>query len=410
MSVIPTRDRDDPDFDHEALLEAISTLNGSRIDPEKLTGPLLVAYRRLLVRGIRSPYFPHEQMHAAFDEMRIGAPLLRLSGTPQPGVRILAPSYCGKSVGARDYVRRVKAQPGTSPYSVVYAKLDADGSVGSLATDILRALGEKRPESLAAESRWARARRCLQQRGVDLLILDEFQRAGRRVTIHPVILSKLIEIMDGDEVIPGQCSVAFIGKTEAKAIFKATGDMGNRLDAPVKLGRLLWAAHSEEFMQFAADFDQKLVDLKVTTGLAGLGSPALAEPLLEAANGTIGQFCRIVETAVIAITRAGRGLITRLDLSNAVQDWSIGNERIAKNPLALAAHGETIAHSRATRKTARAGGSLPQLGNTYSLGRDDEDEEVHGSYDLEQDGKFADEGFEDDVDLEDDEEFEEDYE
>lgn len=332
MTVIPTDDRDDPDFDHDALLEMLSTLNGASVDPAALTGPLLIAYRRLLVRSIRSPYAPHDDMHGSFEEMRVAAPILRLAGMPQPGVRILAPSYCGKSVGARDYVKKVKARLGGTSCSAVYVKLDSDGSVGSLATDILRSLGEKRPESLTPEKRWTRARRCLKQHLVDLLILDEFQRAGRRMTVHPVILGKILDIIDGDGITGGDCAVAFVGKTEAKAIFKTTDDIGNRLDTPVRLGRLRWATHKAEFMEFAADFDRQLVDMKVTTASAGLGDPATAELLLEAANGTIGQFCRIVETAVVAITRDGRGLITQQDLSDAVQDWSLGNERIANNP------------------------------------------------------------------------------
>lgn len=404
MSVIPTQDRDDPDFDQEALLNMLSTLTKGPVDPATLTGPMLIAYRRLLVRGIRSPYFPHDEMHVTFEEMRTAAPLLRLSGMPQPGVRILAPSYCGKSVGARDYVKKVQERPGCSTYSVVYVKLDSEGSIGSLATDILRALGEKRPESLTAENRWARAKRCLFKYGVDLLILDEFQRAGRRVTIHPVILGKILDIMDGDGITGGYCAVAFVGKTEAKAIFKATSDMGNRLDSPVKLGRLRWTTHSEEFMEFAAHFDQRLVDLKITADLAGLGDPSIAEPLLEAANGTIGQFSRIVETAVVAITRADRGRITRQDLSNAVQDWSIGNERITKNPF-------TIADDRATRLPAgstRQADGLAPLGNGSVLdsSRGDGQERIHedlaprdqfddGEYEaeeeLEEEGEFGEE-------------------
>ncbi len=55
--------------------------------------------------------------------------------------------------------------------------------------------------------------------------------------------------------------------------------------------------------------------------------------LLESASGLIGQFSRIVETAVVNITRAGHDGITRQDLCDAVRDWAVGNDRIGSNPV-----------------------------------------------------------------------------
>jgi hypothetical protein len=318
---------DDPDFDLESLQEAVSTVTGKPFDPEKLTGHMLVAYRRLAVRRIRSPYTPQEEMDETFEEMRLAAPLLRMARMPQPAVRILAPSYSGKSVGARDFVRRTKAKLGETSTSAVYVKIDSDGSVGSLAADILRACGEPRPESLTPDKRWARARRCLKAHKVDLLILDEFQRAGRRLTIHPIIAMKILDILDDCD-----CAIAFVGKLKAKDIFKTTEDLGNRLDTPVSIGRLRWLRHGADFMKFADAFDQALVDAKVIRSKAGLGEPHMAQLLLESARGLIGQFSRIIETAVINITRAGHDSITRQDLSDAVHDWAIGNDRIDYNP------------------------------------------------------------------------------
>ncbi|MBA2919296.1 AAA family ATPase [Sphingomonas sp. MAH-20] len=327
MSFQQTETLDDPDFDLDSLNEAVSTLTGKPLDPATLSGPMLVAYRRLLVRAIRCPYAPQTEMDETFEEMRTAAPLLRLARLPQPAVRILAHSFTGKSVGARDYVRRVVARLGTETSSVVYVKLDSEGSVGSLAADILRALTEARPESLTPDKRWARARRSIKEHKVDLLIFDEFQRAGRRLTIHPVIAMKILDILDD-----GDCAIAFVGKLKAKNIFKTTEDLGNRLDTPVSIGRLRWTTHADEFMAFAHAFDQALVDSDVIRFKAGLGNPDTAQLLLEASSGFIGQFSRIIETAVVNITRAGHDGITRRDLSDAVQDWAVSNGRITYNP------------------------------------------------------------------------------
>lgn len=315
------------------------------------TGSRLVAARRNVVRDIRVPWDPQKDFTIALDELlhtAEGNP-----GRPQPGVRLLATSYSGKSTGARDYVRQVMARgehvPGTMP--VVYVKLDPEGTVGSLATDILKALGEKRPDSLTPAKRWERARRCLRDHKVMLVIFDEFQRAGRRPTISGVIAGKLLDIMDDED---GSCACAFIGKTNAKSIFKNAFDLGNRLDAPVHMQPLLWTREDdrEAFIKFVDAFDETLREKGATVTKSGLADPPLAELLMESSNGLIGQFSRIIETAVMNVTRRGTGIITRSDLSEAVDEWSLGNERITYNPFEKATAANGAKTSKPMGKTA----------------------------------------------------------
>jgi hypothetical protein len=314
---------------------SITNNDDHRDDPDhdagSLGGSSLVAVRRLLVRSIRVPFEPQEDFTTALDDLLETAAKGR--GLPMPGVRLLSPSYSGKSTVAREYAASVLAAGnhpvGTMP--VVYVKLDSEGSVSSLGTDLLRAMRKPRPDSLTPAKRWDRVRRTLRELGVLLIIFDEFQRAGRRPTMHPVIAGKIMDLMEEEE---WSCACAFVGKTDAKAIFKATSDLGNRLDSPVQMGRLLWAddRHKKLFTEFADAFDQALVDKGVIVAKAGLGSEDFAELLLESSSGMIGQFCRIVETAVMAISRQGHTGITRDDLELAVDEWAIGNDRIGYNP------------------------------------------------------------------------------
>lgn len=314
-----------------------ANIDDHRDDPDNdattLAGTSLVAERRHRVRSIRVPFEPQEDFEKALDDLLETASLGR--GQPMPGVRLLAPSFSGKSTVARKYAARALAedcQPkGSMP--VVYVKLDSEGSVSSLATDLLRAMRQPRPDSLTPPRRWERVRRKIRDLGVLLIIFDEFQRAGRRPTMHPVIAGKIMDLMEDEEC---SCACAFVGKTDAKAIFKASSDLGNRLDSPVQMGRLLWADddHRKLFTDFADAFDQALVDKKVIVAKAGFASDEFAQLLLESSSGMIGQFCRIVETAVMAISRRGHDGITRDDLELAVEEWAIGNERIGYNPFA----------------------------------------------------------------------------
>jgi len=318
--------RDDPDHDEAAIVSLASAISER---DAKAQLRKLIATRRVTVRAIHLPFAAQQDLEDALDEAWCGAVELRSAGLPQPAVPILADSFSGKSSAARHYVKSIMegpdVEPGTIP--VVYVKLDTDGTVGSLAADILRGCGEKRPNSLSGEKRWDRARQTIRNRGVYLLILDEFHRAGRRPTISPVIAGKILDIVDD-----GDCACAFLGKTSAEQVFASCPDLKNRLDAPVHMPRLRWVNDSAEFMAFADAFDQALVDADITDIKSGFGDEDTAKLLLEASNGLIGQFSRIIETAVIAITRDGQQAITRQDLSDAVDDWAIANGRIGYNP------------------------------------------------------------------------------
>jgi len=319
--------RDDPDQDTSVIRDT-ATSPDRRHDKSAISRKL-IAQRRLAVRSIFLPYDPQIELEDALDEMLEGAATLREAGLPQPAVHLLADSFSGKSTAARAYVSHVsdRCEHKTTQVPVVYAKLDTDGTVGSLATDILIALGEPRPNALTPERRWLRAREALRKHEVSLLILDEFQRAGRRPTISPVIAGKILDIMDD-----GNCACAFLGKNNAINVFNACPDLKNRLDAPVRMPPLRWTTDRSSFMAFADAFDDALVKAGVTKFKSGLGEEETAQLLLEASNGLIGQFSRIIETAVIMITRDGNDAITRQDLEDAVQEWAIGNDRISYNP------------------------------------------------------------------------------
>jgi hypothetical protein len=308
----------------------------------------LIAKRRVAVRSINLPFPPQQDLKDALNEAWCGANDLRAAGCPQPIVAALGESFMGKTSAVTGHVQEVTQRylsvGKTCP--VIYTKVDPDGTVGSLATDILRAMGERRPDNLTPEKRWNRARQAIRDRGICLLILDEFQRAGRRPTISPVIAGKLLDIADS-----GDCALAFVGKHSSEQVFKSCPDLKNRLDAPVRINPLRWETDHAEFRAFADGFDQALVDAGIIRIKAGFAEVKTAQLLLEASRGSIGQFSRIIETAVIAITRDGHEVITRQDLSDAVGDWSIPSGRISYNPFAIRDSRSPKGHGAGTRNS-----------------------------------------------------------
>lgn len=359
--------RDDPDQD--ALIIRDTATSANRQHDEGAVSRKLIAQRRLAVRSIFLAYEPQIELQDALDEMLEGAATLREAGLPQPAVHLLADSFSGKSTGARSYVSRVtdRCDYGPDHVPVVYAKLDTDGTVGSLATDILIALGEPRPNALTPERRWLRAREALREHEVSLLILDEFQRAGRRPTISPVIAGKILDIMDD-----GDCACAFLGKKNAINVFNSCPDLKNRLDAPVYMPPLRWTTDRTSFIAFADAFDSALVKAEVTRFKSGLGEEETAQLLLEASNGLIGQFSRIIETAVIMITRDGHDAITRQDLEDAVQEWAIGNDRIDYNPFIRTTEG----NNRSKKHSSAGTGSMRHIQSDSQDGPTENDREI----------------------------------
>lgn len=148
--------------------------------------------------------------------------------------------------------------------------------------------------------------------------------------MSPVIAAKVQDMMEA-----GLCAVAFLGLEAAHDVFKSATDLSNRLDVPVTMGQLDWKDSDDRslFCDFVDRYDHALVSAGVTKALSGLATDEDQLRLLhESANGLIGQFCRIIETAAIAIVRAGEGSISWDDVSDAVDDWSIANRRIDYNP------------------------------------------------------------------------------
>lgn len=289
-----------------------------------------VARARQLIGQISIPYPPQIELKVALDELRHTAALTR--GRPQRGVHLFGPSFAGKTTAAREHAKHVLATEDHPPGSVpiAMATIDPEGSLASVATDILRSLGEPRPDKGSAALRWERVWNSLPEREVQILVLDEFQRAARRPTMSPVIAAKVQDLMES-----GLCAVAFLGLEKAHDVFHSASDLCNRLDVPVTMTDLRWADDEdrEMFADFVHLYDNALVESRVVSLRSGLADDVEQLQLLhEASNGLIGQFCRIVETAAISVVRNGHSCIAREDLVDAVDDWSIANRRIAYNP------------------------------------------------------------------------------
>lgn len=303
------------------------------------TGPASVAVdpplRRVAhargIRRIRVPYAPQLEFDQALDELRTFTVDNR--GEPQPGVQLIARSYSGKTNVLKASAARINGLQPDGRISIAVAVLEPEGSLASVAQDILTGLGEPRPERGDADLRWQRVRWALEERQIDTLAFDEFGRAGRSRTVRGIIAAKIQCLMD-----KGLCSVAFVGTEDSNKVFAACPDLANRLDAPVTMDPLRWYDDEEQaiFVDLVRDYEREMVAQGFVDGPCGFDADKVAEPLIESCKGLVGCFSRIVETALMSVYRDGRRTIEVDDLVEAVDQWAVKKGVLDHNPFRTA--------------------------------------------------------------------------
>lgn len=288
-----------------------------------------VARARAAFDAIELPHPRQDELVAALDELRLTG--LETKGEPQGGVRLIAATGSGKTRGAKRFQRYVEGLGNQNPGDrrVVIATVDGSGTTRSVPSSILKALEEPRPTVGTEPTLWERAIDALGHANTELLIIDEFNRAARRPTMSAAIATSLRDLMDAG-IVP----IAFLATEEAKDIFSRHEDLSGRLDAPVTMEPLDWLIEEDRdtFIAFLSGLDEGMVERQILRLPSGLAEPDLARTLCEAANGNLRQICRIVRTAMIAVVRRQDPAIARADLETAVDEWSIPNHHLDRNP------------------------------------------------------------------------------
>lgn len=289
--------------------------------------------------SIRVSYPPQNELVAALDEARHTALSIRdrraATGQriPMNVMRTIAHMGVGKTWGAeklRDLCDPVDPEDTRRP--VLLVTLDTSGKQTSLPQGILKEL-KVRGWNHGSDPAllWARAIAEMQDHGVELLIIDEINRAARRPSVGPVIGGDIMDLL-----VNGDVGVAFMGTEEALQVFNRCQALKDRMKAPVVMKALDWLIPDERktFADFLTKMDKAIVEHGLAGKLAGLGEDHFAEPLWEVCRGRLRPLCLLLEEAVTALHRkqGGAGVLTTLILAQAVEDHSIPNDHVEYNP------------------------------------------------------------------------------
>lgn len=289
--------------------------------------------------SIRVSYPPQNLLVGALDEARHTALSIRerraMTGQriPMNVMRTIAHMGVGKTWGAeklRDLCEPVDPEDTRRP--VLLVTLDTSGKQTSLPQGILKEL-KVRGWNHGSDPvlLWARAIAEMKDHGVELLIIDEIDRAARRPSVGPVIGGDIMDLL-----INGDVGVAFMGTEEALQVFNRCQPLKDRMKAPVVMKALDWLIPDEQktFADFLAKMDKAIVKHGLAPKLAGLGEDHFAKPLWEVCRGRLRPLCLLLEEAVTALHRkqGGAGVLTIQIIAQAVEDHSIPNEHVGYNP------------------------------------------------------------------------------
>ncbi len=290
-----------------------------------------VGAAKVVFDAIRLPYALQTAAVARFDEVRWSA-IGREPGTPCSGAVLIAPKGTGKTEACRTLVRHAATEvpDGQKRVPVLHVSIEVEGTTGSVPTAILAALKEPRPDLGKEGVRWSKAVARLQRHGVELVLFDEFNRAGRRPTMSgPIALSIREKLLD-----PGICPVIIVGSEGANKVLANAPALLEVLDEQIDLDPLDWeiAEDAELFTDFVKRLDARLVCIGLLPEVSGLDDEEVARRLWEASSGRIRRLMKIVRFALGRALHDSAPAIDRSHLAAAVEAYAMRARLISHNP------------------------------------------------------------------------------
>lgn len=287
------------------------------------------------IDAIDVPYAPQSDAVAGLD-LQLQAALLARPGAPCNAVTLIAPRGTGKSRALAMLGRRSRREDVDHARRVLSVNMDTAGTVESVPSAILAALGEPRHDAGKPALRWIRATTRLRDAGVRFVLFDEFNRAARRATMSGPICEAIFEkIME-----PGLAAVAFVGEDDASTALKRAPSVLERIDEELDLGPLDWLRPGDDeiFVEFVGRFEAEMLRLGVLDRPIGLTTGETPRLLCEASSGRLRRFVKIVKSAVAEAVQRGDRSVGPGDLAQAVDDTVVKRGFIDANPFEEFAH------------------------------------------------------------------------
>jgi len=295
------------------------------------------------------------EAHDAYDDLRESK--RSTPNSPQRFVALFAPTHSGKSMSVRTYIESkvvdAAVSRGLFPADmdrnliakrqniVLHVTLSAKASPKSLATDILRELGDARADKGTASSLLARSYDLMAAEGTELLIVDEIQHlsgmrgrlvggSSRGLMDDSTSVTDTLKTM----MIRGLVPMVFIGVEEARHFLFNDAQLAGRCLLELNYNCLDWAdlRQREIFRDYCGRLGLKLKQHKLFKEAANFLIPDILACLHEISKGRIGVVSRLVQHAAALAAKKNADTIQREHLETATDTWAIPNDFIDYNP------------------------------------------------------------------------------
>ena len=278
---------------------------------------------------IRLPYPRHIEAMAEIEELRLLG--LEMRGEQQLALNVFSRTGTGKSTVASQYkLMRAQEDP-EGVTSVLHARLGTSGSARDLYVSIMSETGDGFASSGTEHTLRRRAMRTMEEKGVELLILDETQHSGQRSGFSREVTAELKIMLD-----TGRVPIVLLGTEEAIPLVASDRELSGRMFSPCRLDPLDVAGDDDDldlWIGFLAALDSRMVSDGIVKAPAGLADEDLALALGDVCDGVIGQVMRVMTMALRNAVRDHRDIVNREDIAVAVDEWSIEHGFAGHNPI-----------------------------------------------------------------------------
>jgi len=301
--------------------------------------------------ALRVDFPPHTDAVAAIDCIRIEA-LDRSAGSACGGGFLVAATGVGKTETLKTAERVINEQAQEGSVPALRINFSPTGTTESLPQSILAALKVRRPDAGTEKTQWQRAVEEMRSAGVEILLLDEFNRAARRPTMTAAIAISIQEwIMDA-----GVCPVVICGSEKAASVLKTAPAVHERLSDQIDMQPLDWrrGADKDLVTDFLADLDAAIKVEGLLPALSGLDEGDVPEKLCIASAGKLRAIVKTVRVALGLALMRGAPAMTRGDLAEGVERYCRRLRLINDNPF----------HSSEGRKRPSEGAAADAIADT----------------------------------------------
>lgn len=283
-----------------------------------------------VVSGVSSMRLPNPRqllgMRELHQTMLVGQ---QLKGRRQIGLALFDPTGVGKTTIAEALAQGVNGRAPRGEKPIVHCRLANSGTARSLFVSALTEVGYGYVNQKSEQRLQRELVDALEEHNTKLLVIDESQHGGRNSGFGGPVTAAIKLLLD-----TGVVPIALLGTEKAVDVFANDLELSTRLSAPCSLAPFSWwdEEDRELWMGLMTALDRQLVAENIVTKPFGFSEPEVAEKLIEATNGTMGQLMGMVRTAVQEMARDGRSSLSNGDVVHAIDAWCVAHGFAARNP------------------------------------------------------------------------------